>query len=77
MPVLSARRTLVVGGDTRVYALHTPPGPKPAAGWPTVLFFHGSYGGYAPEQTDTYQTLNPIADQRGFQVSGTVNVRLA
>jgi predicted esterase len=66
--VKSERRTVTVGDDTRVYAIHTPPGPKPPHGWPTVVFFHGSYGGYAPEQSPDYQALNAIADQRGFQV---------
>jgi polyhydroxybutyrate depolymerase len=66
--VRSARRTLEVDGDTRVYAVHTPPGPRPAEGWPTVLFFHGSYGGYAPEQSADYQALNAHADAHGYQI---------
>lgn len=66
--VRSERRTMTVDGDTRVYAVHTPPGPRPAGGWPAVVFFHGSYGGYAPEQSPDYQALNAIADQQGFQV---------
>ncbi|MBK7862737.1 MAG: hypothetical protein IPJ65_29830 [Archangiaceae bacterium] len=64
----SERRTLKVDGDTRVFALHTPPGKPPASGWPTVLFFHGSFGGHAPEQNDEYQQLNALADAHGFQV---------
>jgi poly(3-hydroxybutyrate) depolymerase len=67
-PVVSERRTIDIDGDARVYAIHTPPGEKPAAGWRTLLFFHGSYGGYAPEQTDAYQALNAVADRHGFQV---------
>lgn len=66
--VRSARRTLTVDGDTRVYAVHTPPGPRPPEGWPTVLFFHGSYGGYAPEQSADYQALNAHADAHGYQI---------
>lgn len=64
----SERKTLTVDGDTRVFAIHTPPGKPPANGWPTVMFFHGSFGGYAPEQNEEYQALNAIADARGFQV---------
>ncbi len=66
--VRSARRTLTVDGDTRVYAVHTPPGPRPEGGWPTVMFFHGSYGGYAPEQSPDYQATNALADAHGYQV---------
>lgn len=68
VPVVSERKTFDVDGDTRMYAVHTPPGPKPADGWPTVVFFHGSYGGHAPEQTAEYQALNDIAAARGYQV---------
>lgn len=68
MELQSERRTIEVDGDTRVYAVHTPPGPKPAKGWPTVLFFHGSYGGHAPEQVAEYQQLNALADAKGFQI---------
>ncbi len=64
----SERRTLTVDGDTRVFAIHTPPGKPPPGGWPTVMFFHGSYGGYAPEQTAEYQALNALAAAQGFQV---------
>lgn len=67
-PVISERKTFDVDGDARVYAVHTPPGPKPAGGWPTVVFFHGSYGGHAPEQQDSYQQMNAVADRQGFQV---------
>lgn len=67
-PVVSERRTLVIDGDTRVYAIHTPPGPMPTGGWPTVFLFHGSYGGHCPEQMETYQQINAIADARGVQV---------
>jgi poly(3-hydroxybutyrate) depolymerase len=67
-PVVSERKTFKVDTDTRVYAVHTPAGPRPKGGWPTVVFFHGSYGGYAPEQTGEYQALNAIADRRGYQV---------
>jgi poly(3-hydroxybutyrate) depolymerase len=67
-PVVSERKTFDVDGDTRMYAVHTPPGPKPANGWPTVVFFHGSYGGHAPEQQDSYQQMNAVADRQGFQV---------
>ncbi|MFO0723543.1 MAG: PHB depolymerase family esterase [Myxococcota bacterium] len=66
--VRSARHTITVDGDTRVYALHTPPGPRPPSGWPTVVFFHGSYGGYAPEQSPDYQALTAVADAQGYQV---------
>lgn len=66
--VLSERRTMTVDGDTRVFSIHQPPGVRPPGGWPTVVFFHGSYGGYAPEQSPDYQALNAIADQHGFQV---------
>ncbi|MBX7099029.1 MAG: hypothetical protein K1X89_15065 [Myxococcaceae bacterium] len=64
----SERRTLKVGDDTRVFAIHTPPGKPPKDGWPTVLFFHGSFGGHAPEQNAEYQQLNALADAHGFQV---------
>ncbi len=66
--VVSERKTVDVDGDTRVYAVHTPPGPKPANGWPTVVFFHGSWGGHAPEQNASYQQLNDVADRQGHQV---------
>lgn len=66
--VRAARHVLKVDGDARVYALHTPPGPRPPEGWPTVVFFHGSNGGYAPEQSPEYQRLNALADQQGFQI---------
>lgn len=66
--VRAERRTLTVDGETRVYAVHTPPGPRPEGGWPTVMFFHGSYGGYAPEQSPDYQATNALADTHGFQV---------
>lgn len=66
--IVSERRTIDVDGDTRVYAIHTPPGPMPVGGWPTILMFHGSYGGNAPEQEHSYQQLNAIADARGYRV---------
>lgn len=62
------RRTMTIDGDTRVFAIATPPGTPPKGGWPTVLFFHGSYGGHAPEQQHSYQQLNAIAAARGVQV---------
>lgn len=66
--ILAERRTIEVDGDVRVYAVHTPQAPRPPGGWPTLLFFHGSYGGYAPEQSPDYQAVNALADQHGFQV---------
>ena len=68
VPVVSQRRTMNVDGVPHVYAVRTPPGPKPKAGWPTVVFFHGSFGGNAPEQQDAYQQANAVADAKGFQV---------
>ena len=67
-PVLSARKTFTLDGDTRVFGIHTPPGARPPNGWPTVVFFHGSYGGFAPEQTPEYQAMNALADKHGFQI---------
>ena len=70
----SARHTMKVDGDTRVFALHTPPGTPPKEGWPTVVFFHGSFGGHAPEQNEEYQQLNAYADAHGFQVAYPVGL---
>jgi poly(3-hydroxybutyrate) depolymerase len=66
--VRAERRTMEIDGDTRVYAVFTPDGERPAKGWPTMMFFHGSYGGYAPEQSPDYQALSVAAQLYGFQV---------
>lgn len=56
-----------VNGATRTYAVHVPPGPAPAGGFPLVLAFHG--GGMQGEQMRKLTHFDAVADQRGFVVA--------
>ncbi len=57
---------LTVGGITRSYALHVPPGPAPTSKRPLVIAFHGR-GGTGPSQ-EILGHLSQIADAHGFVV---------
>src|SRR5437660_516926 len=57
-------RSLEVGGRTRTYLVHVPPGYEAQKATPVVLAFHG--GGSNAEQMVRFSGLNEKADRAGF-----------
>jgi polyhydroxybutyrate depolymerase len=68
LPALAASSTtkesLEVGGETRLYLLHVPPGLNGEA--PLVLSFHGN--GMNAEEEEDLSGFSKLADDRGFVV---------
>lgn len=66
LPAGDHARSLEVGGSTRSYAVHVPEGERPAAGWPTVIGFHGNFmdgAGFA-----AMSRIHELGAKEGFAV---------
>lgn len=63
------------GARDRAYRVHVPPGPRPAAGWPTVVAFHGLF--MDGPGLGAMTRLHRLGEQQGFATvypSGTGSV---
>jgi polyhydroxybutyrate depolymerase len=58
--------TLMSGGQSRNYLVHTPPGWQPGTPGPVVVALHGML--QSEEGMNSYLGLNQVADREGFAV---------
>ncbi len=58
--------TLISGGQSRQYLIHTPPGWQPENPGPVVIALHGML--QSEEGMNSYLGLNQVADREGFAV---------